>query len=213
MCSDSASRRRTRTSERSHTATFSLSESENRGTRPRFSGICEANSIKTCAKRTKGTPKACLFCVPPGRRAPKGRYLRPTLPSARRADRRTAVRRIKFPIKVQLCRTFIPLPAPRRRGLVRRADERGVSQKVSSELFEYLGGTQSPLDSQGESEAFPFSLPCIYPILSISGYIPRQRKTTPSNRKLRCRANARCPKRSQRPVGSVQRIRSANYPS
>ena len=71
MCSDSASRRRTRTSERSHTETFSLSESENRGTRPRFSGICEANSIKTCAKRTKGTPKACLFCVPPGRRARK----------------------------------------------------------------------------------------------------------------------------------------------
>ena len=31
MCSDSASRRRTRTSERSHTETFSLSESENRG--------------------------------------------------------------------------------------------------------------------------------------------------------------------------------------
>ena len=27
-----------------------------------------------------------------------------------RWDRRTAVRRIKFPIKVQLCRTFIPLP-------------------------------------------------------------------------------------------------------
>ena len=82
--------------------------------------------------------------------------------------------------------TFTPLPAPWRRGLVRRADERGVSQKVSSELFEYLGGPQSPQDSQGESEAFPFSLPCIYPILSISGYIPRPRKTTPSNRKLRC---------------------------
>ena len=70
MCSDSASRRRTRT-EKVPTETFSLSESENRGTRPRFSGICEANSIKTCAKRTKGTPKACLFCVPPGRRARK----------------------------------------------------------------------------------------------------------------------------------------------
>ena len=31
------------------------------------------------------------------------RYLRPTLPSARRADRRTAVRRIKFPKKVRAC--------------------------------------------------------------------------------------------------------------
>ena len=67
--------------------------------------------------------------------------------SRNRQDRRTAVRRIKFPIKVQLCRTFIPLPAPRRRGLVRRADERGVSQKVSSELFEYPGGTESPLEN------------------------------------------------------------------
>ena len=43
--------------------------------------------------------------------------------------------------------TFTPLPAPRRRGLVRRADERGVSQKVSSELFEYPGGTESPLEN------------------------------------------------------------------
>ena len=43
------------------------------------------------------------------------------------AESSTLLRRahaaIKFPIKVQLCRTFIPLPAPRRRGLVRRAGE------------------------------------------------------------------------------------------
>ena len=53
----------------------------------------------------------------------------------------------KIPRKSQgVYLTFTPLPAPRRRGLVRRADERGVSQKVSSELFEYLGGTLSPLD-------------------------------------------------------------------
>ena len=38
------------------------------------------------------------------------RYFRPNLPSARRADRPAAAGRIKFPIKVQLCRTFIPLP-------------------------------------------------------------------------------------------------------
>ena len=55
---------------------------------------------------------------------------------------------IPFPIKVQLRRTFIPLPAPRRRGLVRRADERGLSEKVSLELFRYLRGTESPLEKQ-----------------------------------------------------------------
>ncbi len=54
----------------------------------------------------------------------------------------------KIPHKSQgVYLTFIPLPAPRRRGLVRRADERGVSQKVSSELFEYPGGTESPLEN------------------------------------------------------------------
>ena len=54
----------------------------------------------------------------------------------------------KIPRKSQgVYLTFTPLPAPRRRGLVRRADERGVSQKVSSELFEYPGGTESPLEN------------------------------------------------------------------
>ena len=45
------------------------------------------------------------------------------------------MRRIKFLIKVQLCRTLIPLPAPQRRGLVRCADERGLSEKVSLGTF------------------------------------------------------------------------------
>ena len=61
-------------------------------------------------------------------------------------DRRAAASRVKFPIKVQLCRTFIPLPAPRRRGLVRRADERGLSPPVSPEPGAYLRGTASPLE-------------------------------------------------------------------
>ena len=42
--------------------------------------------------------------------------------------------------------TFTPLPAPRRRGLVRRADERGVSPPVSPEPEGYPGGTASPLE-------------------------------------------------------------------
>ena len=44
--------------------------------------------------------------------------------------------------------TFTPLPAPQRRGLVRRADERGLSPPVSPEPGAYLRGTASPLDSK-----------------------------------------------------------------
>ena len=64
--------------------------------------------------------------------------------SRNRQGRRTAVRRIKFPIKVQLCRTFIPLPAPRRRGRPCRAGARGVSFSVSPEPKTYPGGGQRP---------------------------------------------------------------------
>ena len=118
MCSDSASRRRTRTSERSHTETFSLSESENRGTRPRFSGICFANSIKTCAKRTKGTPKACLFCVPPRRRARKACAIScriPAKPEQAGQAHRSAPH--KIPQESQgVYLTFLPLPRDTCRG-------------------------------------------------------------------------------------------------
>ena len=80
-----------------------------------------------------------------------------------RQDRRTAVRRIKFSVKAQLCRTFTPLTAPyprapslapkgqftlQRRGLVRCADERGLSPLVSPEPGAYLRGTASPLESE-----------------------------------------------------------------
>ena len=68
-------------------------------------------------------------------------------------DRRAAPSRVKFPIKVQLCRTFIPLPAPPRRGLVRRADERGLSPPVSPEPGAYLRGTASPLEGAHLSPA------------------------------------------------------------
>ena len=68
-----------------------------------------------------------------------------------RQDRRSAERRIKFPVKVQLRRTFTPLPAPRRRGLVRCADERGVSFPVSPEPETYPGGTASPLEESPQA--------------------------------------------------------------
>ena len=47
--------------------------------------------------------------------------------------------------------TFTPLPAPPRRGLVRRADERGVSPPVSPEPEGYPGGTASPLEASPAS--------------------------------------------------------------
>ena len=54
----------------------------------------------------------------------------------------------KIPHKSQgVYLTFIPLPAPRRRGLVRCADERGVSFPVSPEPETYPGGTASPLEA------------------------------------------------------------------
>ena len=80
------------------------SKSENRGTRPRFSGICKANSIKYVReahekRHAKGVPFASLrdaahtACALP----------RPILPSARRAGRPAAAGRIKFPVKVGAC--------------------------------------------------------------------------------------------------------------
>ena len=47
--------------------------------------------------------------------------------------------------------TFTPLPAPPRRGLVRRADEREVSPPVSPEPEGYPGGTASPLEASPAS--------------------------------------------------------------
>ena len=49
--------RKTRTSESSHTETFSLLKYENRGTRPRFSCVCAANAFE-CA-----LPRDCCFGV------------------------------------------------------------------------------------------------------------------------------------------------------
>ena len=51
---------------------------------------------------------------------------------------------IQSPINIELCPMFIPLPVPQRRGLVRRADERGVSKKVSSGTFFVYRGDGIP---------------------------------------------------------------------
>ena len=47
QCFDSATRRKTQTSESSHTETFSLLEYKNRGTRPRFLWFCKAKPISS----------------------------------------------------------------------------------------------------------------------------------------------------------------------
>ena len=59
-------------------------------------------------KKAPGPPRVLAPSQTP--RTQNVRYFRPNLPSARGADRPAAAGRIKFPIKVQLCRTFIPLP-------------------------------------------------------------------------------------------------------
>ena len=113
--------------------------------------------------RTKARKKHPSFpeCLAPSQtpRTQSVRYFRPNLPSARRADRPAAAGRIKFPIKVQLCRTFIPLPAPQRRGLVRRADERGLSPPVSQGTGGVSKGDSVPLRVPAPSGA-QRSFPC-----------------------------------------------------
>ena len=74
--------------------------------------------------------KPARSAIPPPRKKEKSTRTSPSaFPTVLRRcrsrwDRRTAVRRIKFPIKVQLCRTFIPLPRdtyPRAPSLALRA--------------------------------------------------------------------------------------------
>ena len=79
------------------------SKSENRGTRPRFSGICKANSIKYVRKaHEKRHARRRAFCVSAHKCA---ETLSPAVfrLCRNRQGRRTAVRRIKFPVKVGAC--------------------------------------------------------------------------------------------------------------
>ena len=154
MCSDSASRRRTRT-KKSSQGNFFLSQSQK--TEVHAPGFLEF-AKQILSKRARSARKARrrrAFFASLRDAAHAKRALSPAVfrQSRNRQDRRTAVRRIKFPIKVQLCRTFIPLPAPWRRGLVRRAAERGVSPPVPEKPEGYLGGTKSP--PRGYAAAYP----------------------------------------------------------
>ena len=134
QCFDSATRRKTQTSESSHTETFSLSEYKNRGTRPRFLWFCKAKPISSshAAGMTVAHTPCALF--PPnlafgkeGGQACRSRpheilHKSPALPDFYAAARAAAAR--------------TPLPC---RG-------EGVSFPVSSEPETYPGGTASPLD-------------------------------------------------------------------
>ena len=62
QCFDSATRRKTQTSESSHTETFSLSEYKNRGTRPRFLRFCKAKPISS--SHAAGMTVAHTLCAP-----------------------------------------------------------------------------------------------------------------------------------------------------
>ena len=144
------------------------SKSENRGTRPRFSGICKANSIKYVREaHEKGTPKACLsrFRAQVRRNAIPCRI--PAVPEQAGQAHRSAPH--KIPRKSRgVYLTFTPLPAPYprapslapsgqftlwRRGLVRRADERGLSPPVSQGTGGVSKGDSVPLRVQAPSGA------------------------------------------------------------
>ena len=119
------------------------------------------NSLRARSARKKARPKACLlrFRAQVRRNAIPCRI--PAVPEQAGQAHRSAPH--KIPRKSRgVYLTFTPLPAPyprapslapsgqftlRRRGLVRCADERGVSFPVSSEPETYPGGTASPLDT------------------------------------------------------------------
>ena len=134
QCFDSATRRKTQTSESSHTETFSLSEYKNRGTRPRFLRFCKAKPISSshAAGMTVAHNPCALFP--------------PNLAFGKEGGQACRSRPRKIPHKSQgVYLTFIPLLAPRRRDLVRRADERGISGKVSLGTFPVSKGDSVPL--------------------------------------------------------------------
>ena len=151
------------------------SRSENRGTRPRFSGICKANSIKYVRKaHEKRHARKRAFRVPPGRRAHCVCASPPNLAFGKAGGQACRSRPHKIPRKSRgVYLTFTPLPAPYprapslapsgqftlwRRGLVRRADERGLSPPVSQGTGGVSKGDSVPLRvpaPSGAQRSFP----------------------------------------------------------
>ena len=142
QCFDSATHRKTQTSDSSHTETFSLSEYKNRGTRPRFLWFCKAKPISS--SHAAGMTVAHTPCA----------LFPPNLAFGKESGQACRSRPRKIPRKSRgVYLTFTPLPAPPRRGLVRCADERRVSPPVSPEPEGYPGGTASPLEGAAAQAA------------------------------------------------------------
>ena len=94
----------------------------------------------------KGTPKACLSASLRDAAHTRCALFPPNLAFGKEGGQACRSRPHKIPRKSQgVYLTFTPLPAPRRRGLVRRADERGLSPPVSPEPGAYLKGDSVPL--------------------------------------------------------------------
>ena len=148
QCFDSATRRKTQTSESSHTETFSLSEYKTRGPRPRFLRFCKAKPISS--SHAAGMTVAHTLCAP----------FPPNLAFGKEGGQACRSRPRKIPRKSRgVYLTFTPLPAPPRRGLVRRADERGLSPPVSQGTGGVSKGDSVPLRGQAPSGA-ERSFPC-----------------------------------------------------
>ena len=82
----------------------------------------------------KGTPKACLSASLRDAAHTRCALFPPNLAFGKEGGQACRSRPHKIPRKSQgVYLTFTPLPAPRRRGLVRTADERGLSPPVSPE--------------------------------------------------------------------------------
>ena len=96
----------------------------------------------------KGTPKACLSASLRDAAHTKCAIFPPNLAFGKEGGQACRSRPHKILRKSQgVYLTFTPLPAPRRRGLVRRADERGLSPPVSQGTGGVSKGDSVPLRS------------------------------------------------------------------
>ena len=119
-----------------------------------FYGFAKQNLFYACAKRTKkGTPEGVPFAHTPCALSP------PKLAFGKEGGQAHRSAPHKIPRKSQgVYLTFTPLPAPRRRGLVRRADERGVSPPFSQGTGGVSKGDSVPLRvpaPSGAQRSFP----------------------------------------------------------
>ena len=134
QCFDSATRRKTQTSESSHTETFSLSEYKNRGTRPRFLWFCKAKPISS--SHAAGMTVAHTPCA----------LFPPNLAFGKEGGQACRSRPRKIPRKSPALPDFYTSASGHVSQAAPAVQGRGVSPPVSPEPETYPGGTASPLD-------------------------------------------------------------------